>query len=988
MGVLLFLVERHWPSLHPDICHRLTQTVISLLSHEDLQVQSWAFLVAAAIARGGLADLPPPIGLSPSKRARQTTTSPSPWDQMWSIALRRISNPVVSRAAAHTANLLLATDRISSSLLSPSIESLAKDIDVQGPSFPSDAVCTLLEWCVALISSDVRLFHLRFPEKVFSWLSTVWKPLEGVIRVHSIGQTRPRADPLSPTHMQSLLARICGMQQVPNLPQHFLMPDCPIASMAIDMSETAVLRAYIDGRVPLYSRNPKGKAPSANLLNPSSVGSTLIIAEGFERRISLWWERTLDGLEASGLDMGQQHWERMTIEMGRRHLDLACLALSTEALFELNGLRSSITTIKAACVIISHFVAVLPLKKWQPIERANLLRGLTPLFIPLPDYPAIVYPVLLDPGAACGLLRDLIPPSLPPAKVVNWSSLELIYLRGLWKEALVQSVMRDLSESLQEILGGAGLAPPTQGTQVSASQNVADHDDGFGDIKTGLSPLQTAVRSERAHSACMAYCVRGLTSEAMAGAAEGPARVPQLVDAVLEAEGAQGIAIAEEVFNIVWTGVVDLRLSEAETILEHFGTVLLPSYPFARDERFALATLRFLECTAPTWIFAKESDAANDFGVKARMFCAWLTDNLQRGKLYSWKVRLRFTAFLDTFLSFDRTQSRWNAPGESTVLPTAILPEMLCDPDFRVRFRAATSSAQLFTHLYTNGMSDGPLFEDIRIHITRNLEVPETMMTQILCNANISIVSANRRRSPYILLLDLAGVNPGFVRQICAGESISLFQSGKFMWLTLAYHAVLDGVAERIGLDGRKSLYMTYRRYYAHQALRKNYGIGYIYPFAACGFETLQDMRRADLRAWGSAVLVDKQPEQFTIACAVARRNLSTSALECFPDTVALAVNRFTSNVVDQTSDEPWTVLDEAIDGFATAAGCRDAVERDKLITSVLDEILAQILATMYEDPWPADGVLHALIGNPTVVFSLSPIVPVEANVPAFTFGR
>ncbi|KAI5477754.1 protein serine/threonine kinase,ataxia telangectasia mutated family protein [Pseudohyphozyma bogoriensis] len=929
LQIAFFLISHHFPALYLTVAHKFFSSLHSLLSSDDLQIQSWAFLALSAIAFMGLDPLPVPSAPSPSKVfSRRTSQVKNHWEPIWTVAIRRISNPGVCRTAAHLANVLLARDRVENAVVVASLEGFTRDLDVQGPNFPSEAVCRFLEWGLAIAKSDVRLFRLRFEDKVLTWIQSGWKPLEGVFRTHSIGQARPHADPFSPSGLASLLGRLCGFDRVPQLPRQHLLPDGPITSMVVDWSETKPLRDYIQGIVPEYtSLDPEGKAKT-KLKTPESLSFSQKSTDGkLERRISVWFGKTMGDLKELAEDGASP---TLSVDVARRHIDLACLALFVEGLFELNKVRSTTTTIKAACDVLTPLAAILPAKKWTPSERATILGGFSPLFVPLPPPPAVSYPVLIDPSSSSGIPRHLVPPPKHDTAVFDLNAVvDFVLLRLLWDSPNTRAVLQEVGVAIQTILTGATAGPPAP--TPAQTQREREREDDFGEIKVAKSQaVVSTAGNERAEAACVSFCVRGLISEAMADSAgAGAVRVPQLVDAIVDTDGIEGMVVAEETFNAIRVGLLELRPRDAEAIVDHFGSDLLPSYRFDKDERVALALLRFLECTGPTWINAGEGSAAEDFGSKVRTIISWFTQALQLNRLDSWRVRLRFVAFVDLYLSIDPSQSLWKRrddPEESAPVPTAILPSLVTDIDFRVRFRIASSAAQLFTILHDGGVPDDQLFYDINSAMTTNLDNAEQILTQIVYSANFMIVSALRRRAPYNLVLSYATHLPRMTRQI----------TETFL-----------GVAIRLGVGDLHDLFGFYRTYFAVQRVKNPEPST---PFRVCGFSSLKDLRHFDYRQWGGVSLAYGMDDQFATLCNILKRPAASVALDCLPETLSLAIAKFAEAA--ETNGHPWEVLGAEVSRYATAAGAEDAFQVNKLVSSIADDVVALMLARLRQSDW------------------------------------
>lgn len=373
--LLLFFIDRHWSLLHLDLCQTILQAATALGSHADLQVQCWAFLLAATAASK---DLPTdPASPGPSSHTRQLSSSTADWDSVWSWAIRKLNQVEVCRTAAHTANILLALDRVSPATVSSSLETLAHELEVQSPHFPSDAVCEFFEWVVGLAGQDVRLFRLGLVDKVQGWLVQAWRPLHGTVRTFSIGQTRPRADPLNLSALASMIARICELGRAPTLPYDCVVPDGAVAEQAVALSETAAVRDFVEGRMPAHARSTSEAA--SRFRSPRSCTSHRAGQEDSLRktrgRVSAWLAKTLESLASEADAAGPTHWTGLSPDSVRRHLELACLGLVVEGMMQLNELRSNSVTVKAGAELVQQLAGVVAGRRWGVGDRVTILQG-------------------------------------------------------------------------------------------------------------------------------------------------------------------------------------------------------------------------------------------------------------------------------------------------------------------------------------------------------------------------------------------------------------------------------------------------------------------------------------------------------------------------------------------------------------------------------------------------------------------------------------
>ncbi|GAA5821356.1 hypothetical protein JCM3770_006348 [Rhodotorula araucariae] len=988
LQLLFFLVDRHWSALDPEACHRIFGALVQLLPHSDPQVERWAFVVVAAVAHAGLPLEQASFEFSPSRRKRDKAAS-SQWDPLWLLVQRKLATPEVCRPAAHAANVLLAHDRVGPATLADSIEAFAREVDVQGgANFPSDAVCLFLEWVVAVAASDARLVRLHLADKVLTWVTGAWSALDGVARAHAFGQARPHADPLSLEGLVALVARLSGISAVPRIASECVVPDCAIASMALELSETARMRDYLEARVPPYRRG-EVQRDDVPWRTPASYDATGGAPEDLEhstpRKVSSWLLRILKGLTD---DAGEATWTSMAVDQARRCLDLAALALVVEGVYALHRIPTTKPAIRCAREILTALAPTLTLKKWQPSERALLVGALSPIFVSIPARPAVEYPVLLDPGVASDVPRHLLPVRTRNAASLDLALPQMNLLRAIWKNDDTRQALDEVLAALRFLLCNtvdtspppsttAGDAVPasfamTQAPSTQASQRIRELEqtqraDDFGESRGASSGGASGGRASqpggagagggtagdgRAGAAVVAMCIKGFISVEMAASGSArPVRLQEVVDALIASDGDDSIVIAEEAFAAAHAGIATFGLAQAEAVLQHLGEALLPDYRYARDERFARIVLRFLECTTQHWVVAND-ESKDDFARDARTLCSWFVNGLRKKIFAAWRVRLQFTAFLDRYLELDPTMQYWDLEGRAprsedgrVIAPTSVIPFMLSDADFRVRFRATTSTANLFNLFAEAGIHEESLFQDIKENTTSNVAESERILTQILCNANLVIVAATRRRAPYQLLIRTSA------------------ESAELAPIVIAS---LEGVAVRLGFDSLADLYLVYARYLTWGEIRMSGnqpGTDLVHklPYRACGFPTLRDARKADFVYTASWLLQYDQGPVFATLCDVLKRAPQQGRLDCFGETAALMAVRFHVENESAGLPVPPGELQRLLGELAAGAGAADAHEQDQLIATSVDDMLAEMLAVTHTPVWLVAGDLPAL---------------------------
>ena len=432
LQVLLFLIDRHWKTIKPR-AHLVLETVHAALSWDDPSVQSWALLCLAAIATEDRAcsssaadpSSPPSSSAVPSHVVRSPFASPSRkrtrssddnslWDRAWTFAVRRAIVPAVCRAACHAAHAIMLADKVVPLTILTDVESLVRDIEIQGPSFPYDSVCDFLATAVEMASRDVRLFRMDLEAKVVHWLSTTWRVLDGTTKGFNV---RTRLENHTPTDMLRLLSSLCRFPRHVILSQSVPLPDSPVIAHVVREAESAVVRDYIvHARLDLpISESPISTLPPTT---PSSLplgtapgpNDHLVQLDGSARKLSTFLALSSDSLTAEWTDVDLE--AAVTPEKIRRSTDLVVLVLAFEAVLELNGVSPERKAIKAACALLAAIAPSFALDRLSAAELAVMVQGLEPLVTGLDGSPPRTPAgscALVSPGVMTGIRRDMLP---------------------------------------------------------------------------------------------------------------------------------------------------------------------------------------------------------------------------------------------------------------------------------------------------------------------------------------------------------------------------------------------------------------------------------------------------------------------------------------------------------------------------------------------------------------------------------------------------
>ena len=375
---------------------------------------------------------------SPNKNDSPILTS-TIWDPIWTHAIRRANVPTVCRSACHAGHTFLVSlynqTNLSRILLTShhvllEIETLAKDMDVQGPAYPYDSVCMFLSQCLLIASQDVRLYRMQLEDKVLSWLIDSWK-MSGTERIkvslHGIKD------------IFILLGTVCGLTKRVDLPVQPLLPRCQIVDSVIEEYEGKVIRDFLlCAKLPSFQQKPNpGRSTSTTDSQSISVTDMqLVPPRGRERRISAFFLKSLELLIAQ--------WEALqdnvTAEMSRRTLDHAITAITFETLLMFNGTVSNRQVFQKAAKVISIVTPLLNENRWTVAEKSLVVSALESLVHHVGhSYGKRIWETLSWPGTKSGIQEKILS-SLTPDK--TWcqgacTTQRIGFLRLIWQNAEV-----------------------------------------------------------------------------------------------------------------------------------------------------------------------------------------------------------------------------------------------------------------------------------------------------------------------------------------------------------------------------------------------------------------------------------------------------------------------------------------------------------------------------------------------------------------------
>lgn len=393
---LLFVIDKHWHTLHSSLQQRVAGDLLKLLQRDDLRreddLQSWILVCSASIAHAcRAANSAPPF---PSEEGK-------PWERLWTQAMHRSQHPKLCRAACHVAHVLLRTDTLlSSPTIFIGIEGLARDIIVQGPSFPYDSVCMFLSLCIRVASQDVRLFRMQLGDKVLTWFLDTWRPTRQ--------QPQTEIPPYNISDILTMLMTVCGFGDPVELLCEVPLPEGPTVSAALEDRDTAELRQFTLGaRLPSFPRQSNTSPPAAKGASSSRHVTTVVAAStepGInQKRISAFFSEHLETF----LQDHEAHNFGGKAARLRAALDLAVLALCFESATAPTPPTPATASQKAWKLIPKALSCLVSRKEWP--EKALVLSAIDPLHLAeLREDLSHSFDVILPPGSGSGIRTDVL----------------------------------------------------------------------------------------------------------------------------------------------------------------------------------------------------------------------------------------------------------------------------------------------------------------------------------------------------------------------------------------------------------------------------------------------------------------------------------------------------------------------------------------------------------------------------------------------------
>ncbi|EJD46611.1 hypothetical protein AURDEDRAFT_184314 [Auricularia subglabra TFB-10046 SS5] len=915
LQILLFLIERHWSALHQSLRVDALSALTTFLAHDDPECQSWAFLCFAAVARAP-GDAQPPVE----------------WEVVWNHAIRRASVAAVCRAACHASLALLLGDagKVSTQRVLADIEALAKDITIQGPTFPSDAVCAFLCRCLQVASQDARLYKMQLEDQVLAWLADAWAL---------------RRQPWAVHDLLALLEAVCGLGRRSALPGERALPDCAIAEACVMAQRTRRVREFM-----LHARLDADAAPAAPAPPPAlAPKDDLRAPRTRERKASAFLLKTLEAADPAGAQ---------TAAHVRTALDLAVLALCFESSLELNGTRPTRRVVQAACKV---FEAVrtggADWWLWTDVERAAVMRGIDPLVRvgdDAEDEPG--WDVLVQPGKRSGIeIHKLSVLRSAPATAERVKARRTLQ-RAVWRSADVQDEFTEFSRFLRGFLHR--FIFPNSGALAASAADDMDLDTEFPHARSAAVPTSRSVRSTlvallsptKAFASSLVMVLA--TAPMLQSDVVSPTRDKDLIELILSCDGLKFQHLATTLCLSVRRGALHLGTTELNRLLESVANHL-EHYECGKNEDIIVAAIALLECSIGVWYpLPEESPVINT----VRDICAFLTKTLRHRQ---WRVRDCWTSFCARCLDVDPTERfwrsyAWNEECAPYAIPFDAVVDLMSDSNVLVRLRAALVSSRLF-ELQPQGYDVVPFYTNVLLRqLTSDVHHYESMITRILALANYMIVNSAVRRGPFWHLLEPLPL------QAHSG------QGSPGQRYRAHIQVVLEAVARRLGMERLSTLFEAYSLQLAHSFLSVAGKDFFSVPPQVLGYGGRRELAEATFATAAPALLLGAGGAQFeelgrqafSHYCDALNKTPQRGRVECFSSCVGLAVIFWIDGQFGQaggvslTDDQSNALADVVL----THARACEADDPEKFVVNSLDGIVSALLRTLGDIDFRENG--------------------------------
>ncbi|TRM65491.1 hypothetical protein BD626DRAFT_567398 [Schizophyllum amplum] len=857
---IVFIIERHWSTLHWDLQQDVKRRLVDVMSaqNQNSTIQSWAFLAFAAIAYAE--------SRSTTNEAETTGFAEDnvfSWEAIWASCMRRTNVPSVCRAACHAAESILvhayqtqdlaAPLPISSNAILMEIEMLMKGLESQGPAFPCDSVCALLNRCLRVASQDSRLYRMRLEDVALAWLIESWRvdpTIKGDLPLYDIDD------------ILRLLGTMCAYKKVPDLLVRVLLPPCPIVQTLEEQARTRAIRDFLlEARLPPF-RPPPREHDADRIHETGQIPDSTHEADApaREAKLSKFLNRCLVRLA----DAWAEKSKVPTAEAARRDMDIAVIALAFETLRKDNGIKRDRGVVKHALKLMRSVMDTLRVSRLTETELALILHALDPLLCSTdPSEQGFTQELFASIAPGAGIRSQLIRRLAYDSTVKRRAAkaARVAFQRMIWSDDDIDKDVEEIQRTLSSILDDM-----TEVAQDRRSGVDADFG-GIREVRDVKRARQRAVQT----CVCGLYTIPYMKTGQLTRASEFKRFLSDFVKNAQQRMDVVGVLV-----NGLQARMLHLGTNALSTLVADLDeTVALYS---ARDNSdMQLLVIELLHATLPTWS-SDRADSALIASVSA--LNEWLSRKLRRCDL-DWNVRSRLTQYLAAHVEADRTQTTWSdatleprrfrvQPDRylSWYYPRALLPWLVGDLDCRVSFQAASlipRVLQLGAECHDLNETVQYVYECLGASRDRSLE---TLLATILAMGNMMITSTVRRRTYWNLL-----------------DSYFEAQSGNQRFIEAVLRGVLAQVAQRMGMSTATELFDIYASQIAYSMIKSGKDLNRLPP-SMLGYRDRVQCIAAGFRAFAPFLIGEKESATFQSHCALLGKRPEDGIQECFGDVV------------------------------------------------------------------------------------------------------
>jgi ataxia telangiectasia mutated family protein len=404
---LTFFIDKYHDQLHSEAQRDLRRALLDLLDEEDPNLQSWALIAFSHLATIGDEPVATAIhsanGFAGSQVTSQTSDVQTPWTRVWAHATRKIATAALSRAACHTATCLLKAGLASTPKHISDIRTVLANIEIQGPPFPYDSICSFLCAAVTIARNDATLYQQKLEDRVLGWLLK-WSVVDGA-------KGKTRIDQYSAADVYRLLCEVSGVTPLAmsDLEAEEVLPDCAIVDRLIEEHDTKPLRRLI-----IHAEFPSKTATSSTMADAKAGPAITLVSsapnsiEGVQGRPGQVITFLTHSIESLSTDWPTAYDTALAPpERVRKALDLLVAASAYLVTLQSSGSHFDPTCIQAIIHLLAKIKPSLASSSHTIPGQHLMWAAFKPLSI-VPSHRPAVWPILLNASPELSGIRKVL----------------------------------------------------------------------------------------------------------------------------------------------------------------------------------------------------------------------------------------------------------------------------------------------------------------------------------------------------------------------------------------------------------------------------------------------------------------------------------------------------------------------------------------------------------------------------------------------------